>query len=346
MKTKQIDAREEKDLAKILKPAAKAITEGKLVLMPTETVYGLAANALDSQAVKSIFMAKGRAQDNPLIVHIADFSMLDNLVEEIGEIEQKLMNVFWPGPLTIILKKKDIIPSVTSAGLDTVGIRMPSNQIARVLIQEAKVPIAAPSANISGRPSGTNLADIRQEFEGKVAYRIDGGECDIGLESTVVRVIDKKVHILRPGKITAEQIAKVTGDVVIDKHVLGKIEKDEIIRSPGMKYRHYAPKIKCMLIYGTDKEKMIKYINQQIQANPNSLVMGRKENLPYYQTDKKLELGTTLEEVSKNIFTLLRKVDTYQVDIALIEGVEKQGLGLAIMNRLLRACEYNYIEIL
>lgn len=343
MISKYINMKDDIDFEELREPA-EAIKEGNLVLMPTETVYGLGANALDPIAVKNIFVAKGRESDNPLIVHISDILMLKELIQEVGEVEQKLIDEFWPGPLTIIFKKKEIVPSIVTAGLDTVGIRMPSNIIARKLIEYSGVPIAAPSANISGKPSGTNIEDIINEFDGKVEYIIDGGSVDIGLESTVVKVVDGIVHVLRPGKITAEEISKLTGNAVIDKHVLMQLSSNERPESPGMKYRHYAPNTKCIMVYSKDTEKLIKKINE-ISFGKNVLVLGRTKNISRYTSSNKLDMGDTLEEIAKNIFTLLRKVDNYNVDLVIIEGTEKEGLGLAINNRLIRACEYNYIEI-
>ena len=344
MKSKYADLKQNNDLNKI-KEAAMSIKQGNIVLFPTETVYGIGANALDASAVNKIFEAKGRASDNPLIVHICDIGMLSHLVKEVGQIEQKLMDNFWPGPLTIIFDRKECVPNVVTAGLNTVGIRMPSNSIARKLIELAEVPIAAPSANISGKPSGTKIEDIIDELDGKVDYILDSGMVDIGVESTVVRVIDNKVHILRPGKITVEDIQSLGIEVVIEKQIMEEYKTEEKVMSPGMKYRHYAPNTKCLLIYSDNKENLVKKINEEIELEKNVLVLGRTSNIEKYNTENKLDMGDSLEEISKNIFTLLRKVDSYNVDLVIIEGVKKEGLGLAIMNRLIRACEHNYIEI-
>ena len=344
MKSKYADLKLNEDLNRI-KEAAMSIREGNIVLFPTETVYGIGANALDENAVNKIFEAKGRASDNPLIVHICDISMLDNLVKEIGQVEQKLMDNFWPGPLTIIFNRKECIPNNVTAGLNTVGIRMPSNNIARKLIELAELPIAAPSANISGKPSGTKIEDIIDELDGKVDYILDSGMVDIGVESTVVRVIDNKVHILRPGKITVEDIKNLGIEVVIEKQIMEECKPQEKVMSPGMKYRHYAPNTKCLLVYSDSNDKLVDRINQEMQLGKNVLILGRTSNLEKYSTENKLDMGDSLEEISKNIFTLLRKVDSYDVDLVIIEGVKKEGLGLAIMNRLIRACEHNYIEI-
>lgn len=343
MKSKYIDLKETKNYEKI-KQASEAIKQGKLVLFPTETVYGIGANALDENAVKKIYEAKGRASDNPLIAHISNLEMLKKLVKEVGNIEKKLIDAFWPGPLTIIFNKTGIVPKIITAGLETVAIRMPSNEIARKLIEYSETPIAAPSANISGKPSGTLVEDILQELDGKVEYIIDGGKVDIGVESTVVRVIDNKVHILRPGKITKEEIEKLGIEVEIEKQILGKYVEGEKVLSPGIKYKHYSPDTKCVLVYSRDNQKMVDKINK-IAQKQKSIILCRTANTEKYNNEIKLAMGDSLEEICNNIFTLLRKVDKYEVDLVIIEGVEKEGLGLAIMNRLLRACAHNYIEI-
>ncbi len=219
MKSKYINFKQNKNYEE-LKAPAEAIKEGKLVIFPTETVYGIGANAIDEEAVRNIYIAKGRASDNPLIAHISDIKMLDDLVLEVGEIERKLIKNFWPGPLTIVFNKKPIVPDIITGGLDTVAVRMPSNEIAHKLIEYSNCPIAAPSANISGKPSGTQIEDIIEELDGKVEYIIDNGKVDIGVESTVIRVVDNVVHILRPGKITPEDIEELGIPVYIEKQIL------------------------------------------------------------------------------------------------------------------------------
>ena len=343
MKTKYINLKEEYNEEKI-KEAAQDILNGKLVIFPTETVYGIGANALNDNACKNIFKAKGRAGDNPLIVHVNNVDMIKQLVEEPNEVEKILISTFCPGPFTLILKAKNIIPKSVTAGLDTVGIRMPSNKIANKLIEYADVPIAAPSANVSGRPSGTKIEDILKEFDGKVSTIIDDGMVDIGLESTVVRVIDNKVRILRPGKITKEDIEKLGIEVELDENILGKYDGKEKVLSPGMKYRHYAPNTKCMMVYSKNEEAMVNKINELINEK-NALVVCRDKNFDKYATKNKIKMGNSLDEMAHNIFSILRQVDNYNVDIVIIEGMQKDGLGLALNNRLLRACEYNYIEI-
>ena len=334
-----------------LKQAAEEIKKGNLVLFPTETVYGIGANALEENAVRKIFIAKGRAADNPLIVHVANIQMVEGIVEQITPLEKKLIETFWPGPLTIVFKRKNnrIIPNVVTANLDTVGIRMPSNKIAKRLIELAGVPIAAPSANISGKPSGTKVADIIEELQEKVDYILDGGFSDIGLESTVIKVEENQITILRPGKITKEQLEEVASSVVIDSHVLGKVKSGEQVSSPGMKYRHYAPNTECIMVYGKNTKKMIEKINeitnQYGKQGKEVLVLGKKQNLENYIATKKWNIGENLDEIAKKIFTLLRKVDEEKVNLVLIEGSGNQGIGLAITNRLIRACSYQYIIV-
>lgn len=343
---KYLDLKNITDYSK-LKVAGEIIKNGGLVLFPTETVYGLGANGLDENAVKKIYKAKGRQQDNPLILHVSNFDMIPKIAKNISEIEYTLMKTFWPGPFTIILDRTDIVPDIVTAGLDTVGVRMPSGRIANQLISYAGVPIAAPSANVSGKPSGTNISDIFEELSDKVDYIVDGGECEVGLESTVVRVLDGVPNILRPGKISPEDIKKVIGTVKIDEHILKNMKVDEKVLSPGMKYRHYAPKTDCILVYSEDNEKMIKEIQKIIPKYKNPLVISCNENAQYYEVQNKILYGSkeNLNEIAQNIFKDLRKVDSFNPDIVIIEGVKNDGIGLAIMNRLIRACEYHYIKI-
>ena len=326
--------------------AIKYIKNGKLVIFPTETVYGIGANALDKEAVNKIFDIKGRKQDNPLIVHIEDMNMLDDLVIKVNEIEKKLMDKFWPGPLTIILPKKDVIPDNVTCGLNTVGIRMPSNEIARKLIKEAGVPIAAPSANISGKPSGTMTEDILSEFSDYDLCIIDGGNSQIGLESTVVKVEYGEINILRPGYITYEQLSKIA-PTNISKNVLSEPKDNEQVESPGMKYRHYAPNCKCALVVGTTdmiRKKILGEITDIKNEGKKIIVLYR-----YNEPEIKMAnveyicLGNNDEEISKNLYHALRNLDKKNPDMVYIESVPKEGLGIAIVNRLMRACEYNLI---
>ena len=315
------------------------LKSGGLVIFPTETVYGLGANATNKEAVDNIFIAKGRANDNPLIVHLDCKESIEKYAIISNDIERKLIDTFMPGPFTIILKKKDIIPSNVSAGLDTVGIRIPSNKIANTILKTSKVPIAAPSANVSGKPSGTDILDIIEEFNDKVDYIIDGNITDIGLESTVVKVIDGIPTILRPGFITKEDIIDTIGTVKVSDNIFKKV--DGPVESPGMKYKHYAPSHECRLIYIKDNQELIDYFKEN--ATNKTVIIGSSK-LKDIVCKKHLYYGDKLNDIAHNIFKLLRQADTYNPDIILIEGVSKEGLGLAIMNRLLRACSFNYIE--
>lgn len=347
---KLIDLKNGIDLDKI-NEAAICIKNGGLVVFPTETVYGIGANALDEKAVSGIFKAKGRPSDNPLIVHISSIDMLNDLVKNISPIEQKLIDSFWPGPLTIIFPKKDVLPDNVTSGLDTVGIRMPNSKIALKLIELSCVPIAAPSANISGKPSGTEVSDIYEELKDKVDYIIDGSISDIGVESTVVKVIDDEVLILRPGKISIEDIQKLGIKSKLDKHLFEEVLIDEKVESPGMKHRHYAPSTKTILIDSNDdikvRDKIVEIINKNKERK--IAIIGYDETMHLYKNMdvKFLSFGKkeNLDNVSKNVFRVLRQVDGLDVDFCIIQGVQKSGLGIAIMNRLIRACEHNVINL-
>lgn len=322
-----------------LKNVNDALINGGLVIFPTETVYGLGALATNKIAIDNIFIAKGRANDNPLIVHLANKEEISKYAIISNNIERRLIDNFMPGPFTIILKKKNIIPMNVSANLDTIGIRIPSNPIAKAILSYQNIPIAAPSANVSGKPSGTNIEDIVNEFKDKVDYIIDGNSTDIGLESTVVKVIDNIPTILRPGYITKEDILDVIGTVHLSDNLFKKATG--IVESPGMKYKHYAPNSPCKLIYIKNLEERIKYF--KTNATKNSVIIG-SSLLSTITCKKFLHYGDALLDISHNIFSLLRKADQIKPDIILIEGVPKEGLGLAIMNRLIRASGFNYIE--
>ena len=333
-----------------LKIVCNLIKNGEVVIFPTETVYGIGANALDPIAVNKIFIAKGRPQDNPLIVHVASKDQLNEITLEHTPVEQKLIDKFMPGPFTLILPKNDVIPDIVSSGLPTIGVRMPDNIIAKAIISYSKLPIAAPSANVSGKPSGTQVEDIRKELEGKVSCIVDGGPTKIGLESTVVKVVNEVPIILRPGAVTPEMIKDVIGTVELDKNVFDEVEENVKPESPGMTYKHYAPITKCKLFYGTDELDVLFEINKHISiANSNAVVIGFEEHqskmrkLPPENYIAVAKMGD-IETYARNIFAALRKADSMNADVILIEGVEKVGLGIAIMNRLLRTCEYDYRE--
>lgn len=314
-----------------LEIAKEELDKGNLVIFPTETVYGLGANALDATSVDKIFAAKNRASNNPLIVHLKDKNDITKYAIINNDIEQKLIDSFMPGPFTLILEKKSIIPDNVTCNLNTVGIRIPIDEIAHNLLSTLDYPIAAPSANVSTRPSGTNIYDIIPEFDGKVAYIIDGGDSRIGLESTVCKVIDGIPTILRPGFITKEDIENVIGCCNVSEYVMkeakGKVE------SPGMLYKHYSPKTKCVLV---DKD----LISEESKKYNKAIIIGSNEIDCY----KYLNYGKDLVSIAHNIFKLLREADRLNGDVILIEAITTTGLGLAIMNRLIRTCEYNYIK--
>ena len=265
---------------------AGAINEGKIVVFPTETVYGIGANAFDKDAVNRIFIAKGRPTDNPLIVHICDESMLSEVAKNISDVEKKIIDNFMPGPITIILPKKESIPNNVTCGLETVGIRMPENNIARKLIKTSGVPIAAPSANISGKPSGTNVDDILEELKDRVDYIVDGGACNIGVESTVIKVEKGVVNILRPGKVSPEDFEKIGIKVNLDSHIFSDVKDGEKVESPGMKHKHYAPNAKSVLVCIKNKEKRISKIKEIIDEKKNSynniFIIGSNEDKEYF----------------------------------------------------------------
>lgn len=326
--------------------AIDVLKNNGLILVPTETVYGIAANACSDEACMKIFKAKNRAQDNPLIIHVSDKEMINFVAEKPTDVEQKLIDAFMPGPFTLILKKKNVICDVASCNMETIGVRMPSNKIIHELIKQSNIPIAAPSANISGKPSGTKISDIKQELSDKMDVIIDGGECKIGIESTVVKVNDDGIpEILRPGYITENDIKNVIGNVKLSDKLFKKVSKNEKVESPGMKYRHYAPSTECVLVKFDDEQ--VKKVNQIISNNKDVCVLGFEEDFDKININKEkfINMGrkNNLEEISHNLFSSLRKIDTMNVRLAIIEGVKKENLGLSIMNRLVRAASNNVI---
>lgn len=328
-----------------LKKHAKLLSEGKTVIFPTETVYGLGANALDEDAVKKIYEAKGRPSDNPLIVHIHEKEQVHELAKDINDNAKIVMDRFWPGPITIILNKKDIVPKTTSGGLDTVAIRMPSHKIAKEIIRQSGVPIAAPSANISGRPSPTKAQHVKDEMEGRVSGIVLGGDSNFGLESTVLDLTSEIPMILRPGSITKEDLESVLGKVELDPS-LAKKEDNKKAKAPGMKYTHYSPDADVFIVSG-NKEDVFNKVNELILINnENGLktgVMCLEKNKHKYNGEV-ISLGSTLEEVASNLFNVLREMDKLKVDIIYSEEFEIAGIGQAIMNRLLKSAGYKIIK--
>ena len=332
-----------------IEEAGKVIRDGGLVAFPTETVYGLGANALDSEAVKKIFIAKGRPQDNPLIIHVASKDISD-LVVDISDTAKKLIDKFWPGPLTVILNKKDIVPDTTSANLSTVGIRMPNSQIALELIKKAGKPIAAPSANISGKPSPTEVSRCIEDLNGKIDYILGGESSNIGVESTIVDCTVEPPMVLRPGGITLEMLHEVNSDISIDPGLMKKPSEKLKPKAPGMKYRHYAPKADLKIIKGNNEktiEIMEEMIQNYIENNKKVAIITVDENFNKFKNIPVISLGNKddLDTIAKNLFEALRKCDDLNVEQILCQGFEEQGVGLAIMNRLNKAAGYNIINV-
>ena len=322
-----------------LEEASNIIKTGGTVIFPTETVYGLGANAEDDNSVKKIFEAKGRPSDNPLIVHIDDFSKIDKYVKCVTENAKKLADAYWPGPMTIILEKKDVISDLVSAGLNTVGIRIPSNKVALEFLKYCNLPIAAPSANISGSPSPTNSKHVIDDMKGRVDAIICGENCEVGVESTVIDCTGDIPVILRPGGITPEMVIKVCGDVIIDKGVDG-VTNSIKPKSPGMKYKHYAPNAEVILVCGDTLEETVNNMLENIkEANGRVIVLCSEELKDSFKDYKIKCIGSrnNPETIAKNLFNAFREADEEGFDTIVLEGIEKTGIGLAVMNRAIRA---------
>lgn len=344
METKLLRANE-----RAIECAAGLIRAGEVVGFPTETVYGLGANALDGKAVLKIFAAKGRPADNPLIVHISALDEIAPLISgDLPESARRLAAAYWPGPMTLILKKSALIPDEVSAGLDTVGIRMPSNPVARALIKASGCPIAAPSANRSGRPSPTCAQDVFEDMDGRVPMILDGGECDIGLESTVISLADERARILRPGGITPEMIECVLGGVDVDPTALKPLAEGQIARSPGMKYRHYAPKGKLILIDGAPENVKAalraRYAEEEARGHKVCLLLP-ESMIPDFPNARAYSLGGDLSEASHRVFAALRQLDRDEIEVAFCQTFDTRGIGLALMNRLDRAAGFTIEKV-
>ena len=329
-----------------IRSAGEIIRQGGLVAFPTETVYGLGANAFDEKAVLSIFAAKGRPADNPLIVHIADKNGFEGIVKEIPEKAQKLIDRFMPGPLTVILKKTDKVSLHVTAGLDTVAVRMPSNKDALALIRAAGVPIAAPSANRSGLPSPTRAQHVFSDMDGRIEMILDGGACTFGLESTVVDMSGDIPVLLRPGAVTLEQLKETVGEVILSGGVLSGLKEGEVARSPGLKHKHYAPKsARVVLLKGSDKA-IAEHINRF--AADNSHKVGAIVKNCVTSLDKNVKIcyiGNEDLQYAQSVFDALRALDDLNVDIIFCQAVEEGGIGLAIMNRLLRSAGFALLDV-
>ena len=334
----------EKDLPQ----AAEIIRRGGLVGIPTETVYGLGANGLDPKAVSRIFEAKGRPQDNPLILHITDVSWLERYCKEIPLTAYKLAEAYWPGPMTMILPRKDMVPDAVTAGLDTVGMRCPSHILCHELIRLADVPIAAPSGNTSGRPSPTTADHMREDMDGKIDAIVDGGPCSVGVESTIVDLTCTPPRLLRPGGISLEQLRAVLGQVDVDPAVTRLLGAGEKPKAPGMKYRHYAPKAPVTVVSG-DPKTSAEYI--AAHAAPEDGVICFDEFMPLFTsrtgTKPVMDLGPAgdKEEQARHIFDALRSFDHTQVAAIWAQCPDTEGIGLAITNRLNKAAGFQIIKV-
>lgn len=335
---------------KIIETAARIISRGGLVVFPTETVYGLGGDSFDPAAAEKIYAAKGRPSDNPLIVHIAKIEDLYSLAENVPQKAKKLAEIFWPGPLTMIFKKNERVPMTVTGGLDTVAVRLPANNIARQLIDSSGTFIAAPSANLSGRPSPTTAAHVIEDLNGRVDMIIDGGSIEIGLESTIVDMTEDIPVILRPGYITMEMLQEKIGMVRLDKALMSGVKGNVKPKAPGMKYRHYAPKAELTIIEGNN-EAVIELINEKAEeAVKNGLKVGimiSSENYDKVSFGEKISLGSSHDEneIARNLFACLRRFDDMQVDVIYSEGFPEEGFGQAIMNRLLKAAGHKIINV-
>ncbi len=331
-----------KDSLNILSEASKLLNDGKLVAFPTETVYGLGANAYDSEACKSIFLAKGRPSDNPLIVHISKPEDAENIAYTCP-LYYELAKRFMPGPLTVILPKKEIIPSEVTAGLDTVAIRCPKNEVANKLIEISNIPIAAPSANASGKPSPTSAKHVYDDLDGKIPMILDGGDSEFGVESTVITIKNDVITILRPGSITPKMLEDVSKNVQIAQAVKQELKADEQALSPGMKYKHYAPKANLYLIDDRYID-FIKFANKK-QQNESCAIMCYDEEIEFLQNKNLLPVGKKddIKKQTKNLFNLLRSADDLGVDTVYAHLPYDDGESLAIYNRMIRACAHRVL---
>ncbi len=353
MNTRILKAEDLKLSPEELEEAAVLLRSGGLVAFPTETVYGLGANALDASAAKKIYEAKGRPSDNPLIVHISEIQDMEVLAREIPEKAYQLAEVFWPGPLTIILKKQDSVPGGTTGGLDTVAIRLPANQLARSLIAAAGVYVAAPSANLSGKPSPTKAEHVIKDMDGKVDMIIDGGNATLGLESTIVDLTGINPVILRPGCITKGMLENVIGPVETDPAILDRNPdpgRNIAPKAPGMKYRHYAPEGN-LTIYEGDIALVIDAINQQAQeklaGGKRVGVIATDETKTLYRYGTVMTIGSRRDEASiaAGLYAILREFDELHMEYIYTESFEDNSLGHAIMNRLLKAAGYRVVKV-
>lgn len=334
--------------AEALSTAAGLLAQGQLVAFPTETVYGLGANALDKAAVLSIFAAKGRPADNPLIVHVWCREQLEDICQ-VSPLAEKLMDAFWPGPLTLLMPRKESIPPEVTAGLPTVAVRMPSHPVAANMLRACGLPIAAPSANRSGKPSPTTAKHVLEDMDGRIPLIIDGGSCDVGLESTVLDINQEIPCILRPGGVTKAMLEEVIGPVAVAGSVLRPLQKGEKALSPGMMYKHYSPDGQVSLVEGEESQVVaaLRTLYHQAKGNGHqACVMCFTEHVPALQDCQPHDLGSkdSPEQVAHRLFETLRRLDEEHMDAIFSEVVPPEGVGLAVMNRLGRAAAFRKIQ--
>lgn len=331
-----------KSLETISREAGALLARGEVVGFPTETVYGLGASAFCEEAIKDVFAAKGRPQDNPLIVHIASVDTLFEVASSVPESARRLAEAYWPGPLTMVLPKSTRIPDCVSAGLDTVGVRFPSHLVAQRIIAASGVPIAAPSANTSGRPSPTKAQHVFEDMDGKIPLIVDGGECSVGVESTVIDMTSTPPRLLRPGGVTLEQLRAVLGEVAVDEAVLGKLKPGAKPRAPGMKYRHYAPKAPVIVYSG---RPVACAAAMAADAQPGDGVLCFDEFLPFFPFETSLSFGPAQDDTAhaQALFDMLRRFDTLCPARILAQCPDERGVGLAVVNRLKKAAGFTVI---
>ena len=323
--------------------AAEIIKSGGLVAIPTETVYGLGADGLNPEAVAKIFEAKGRPQDNPLILHISGPEEMEDYCHHIPQAAYLLAERFWPGPLTMVLPARSRVPMSTRAGLPTVAVRCPDNAVTRQIIRLAGVPVAAPSANISGKPSTTTADHVRHDHDGRIDAIVDGGACRVGVESTIVDLTEERPRLLRPGGITPEQLREVLGDLIVDKAVTAQIDKDAVVKAPGMKYRHYAPDCQVIIVSGS-REKAAAYIHDHYR--PGDRVLCFAEELPLYEGCDPLSYGfeADVDTLSAGLFAALRELDDPKVHRVYARCPVGGGVAYAVQNRLKKAAAFHIVD--
>ena len=323
--------------------AAEIIKSGGLVAIPTETVYGLGANGLDEAAVMKIFQAKGRPQDNPLILHISGPEEIERYCHHIPQAAYDLAEKFWPGPLTIVLPARRSVPRRTTGGLDTVAVRCPDSDVTREIIRLSGVPLAAPSANISGKPSTTTAEHVRHDHDGRIDAIVDGGPCRVGVESTIVDLTEERPRLLRPGGIGPEALLEVLGDLVVDKAVTAQVSKDEVVKAPGMKYKHYAPQSEVVIVSGS-REKAAEYIRAHF--TPGDRVLCFEEELPLYADCAPLSYGreADVNTLSAGLFAALRELDDPTIHQVYARCPVGGGVAYAVQNRLKKAAAFHIVD--